>query len=243
MTDVNSAPNQARMILQAPTPSNEAIWIERLHGAEMFMTIVALIVGAGWAVFGDWRKNRAEREKDRTLFKREQNQRKRQLRWDQAKLAKEINDQFLADHEAQEALGIVDSDGSTIDIADTESKYTVDLERGEHVTALRINPTAANKKEVFVRDCFDAWFYWMSTMEQYLKNGVIRQEDIAFPSDYYLRQLMKEPAVSGMCQIHISLRFEPTHCCVHESVYRYCCRWSKSPTDRGDRDSVKTFGI
>jgi hypothetical protein len=155
---------------------------------------------------GDWRKTHAERAKDRELLGREQTQRDRQLRWDQAKLAKDVNDQFLADHEAQQALAIVDADGDTCELTDGDDKaikYVYDRTKNEQVTALRVDIKVIDKKAVFLRDCFDAWFYWMSIMEQYLKNNLILLEDVAYPSDYYLRELRKEDALNKACVAYV----------------------------------------
>jgi hypothetical protein len=44
----------------------------------------------------------------------------------------------------------------------------------------------------------------MSIMEQYLKNALILPEDIAYPSDYYLRELKKEKALYDACAKYIA---------------------------------------
>lgn len=212
MADITSSANQP-CIVQAPRAPTEINWVEASHGVESIVTVVGLAIGAWWAYRNDWIKSFKERTADRELRESEKmqrqdmlEQRNRQLRWDQAKLAKEINDEFLADHDAQSALGIVDSDAATIDVTDTggtPNKYTVDLEKREHVTALRMNPMASNKKEVFIRECFDAWFYWMSIMEQYVKNELIRQDDITYPSDYYIRCLREDEEFYEVCVQYI----------------------------------------
>ena len=98
----------------------------------------------------------------------------------------------------------MDCDGDDCTLSDTADKdsvkkYKYDLNAREDVHALRIDPNVSAEKDVFLRDCFDAWFYWMAVMEQYLKNGLIRQQDIAFPSDYYLRNLRTDNALNDAC--------------------------------------------
>ncbi len=210
MTNANSTPSLPGVIVQTQKAPTEINWVEGAHGIESIVTIVGLAIGAWWAYRNDWVKSAKDRNDDRALRRKEQeqredaiNQRSRQLRWDQAKLAKEINDQFLEDHEAQEALGIVDSDALIIEITDDDKKppitFRVILENDQHVKALQINPKGANPMETFIRECFDAWFYWMSIMEQYLKNELIRQEDIAYPSDYYIRCLRDDQKLYHAC--------------------------------------------
>ena len=210
---MNSTANRP-CVLQTPKTPTEINWVETAHGIESIVTIIGLAIGAWWAYRNDWIKSAKDRKADRDLRTKEQeqredtlNQRTRQLRWDQAKLAKEINDEFLDDHEAQEALGIVDSDALLIDITDDDKnppvRYRVLLENDEHVKALQINPKGANPQETFIRECFDAWFYWMSIMEQYLNNELIRQEDIAYPSEYYIRCLRDDQKLYEACVRYI----------------------------------------
>jgi hypothetical protein len=214
MADANSTTNQPCIIVQTPKASAEVNWVEGAHGVESIFTVIGLAIGAWWAYRNDWIKSAKDRKGDRELRKKEQeqredtlNQRSRQLRWDQAKLAKEINDQFLDDHEAQQALAIVDADGDKCELTDAENKsikHEFDRTKDEQITALRIDIKVTGKKEVFLRECFDAWFYWMSIMEQYLKNELILPEDIAYPSDYYLRELRKEKGLYDACIKYIA---------------------------------------
>jgi len=202
MADTNSTANQPCIVVQVPKTAAEVSWVEGAHGIESIVTVIGLLIGAWWAYRNDWIKTLKERTDDRALRKSEQDQRQdaldqrnRQLRWDQAKLAKEINDQFLADHGAQDALGIVDADVPIFKVTTLENPpktYPISIEDGEHIKALQIGGAGAEPKEIYVRECFDAWFYWMSIMEQYLKNKLVLQEDVAYPSDYYVRCLRED---------------------------------------------------
>ena len=207
MNNISSTQSMTPLVVQLQKAPPEQSWIEVGHGVESWLAAVGLIIGAAWALFGDWRKTRTERERDRELVGRETAQRERQLRWDQAKLAKEINDEFLDDKEVRRVLGLVDTDGDTCELTDfekTPQKYTYDLAKGEHLAALRIDTKVTDKKDTLLRDCFDAWFYWMSLMEQYLQNRLILPEDIAFPSDYYLHQLRSDSALYRACSDYIA---------------------------------------
>ena len=65
MTEADSAPGLTTTILHTPKTSTELTWVEQAHGVESVMTIIALVIGAGWALFGDWRKSKGEREAER----------------------------------------------------------------------------------------------------------------------------------------------------------------------------------
>jgi hypothetical protein len=165
MTDTNSAHNSTPTILHAPKASTELTWVEQAHGVESVMTIIALIIGAVWALFGDWRKSKGEREAERNLRDRERQQRedllleqKQKREWDQTQVAREINEKFLADSGAQQALGLVDCDGDDCTLSDTGGKesvkkYKYDLNAREDVYALRVDQIVSTEKDVFLRDC------------------------------------------------------------------------------------------
>jgi hypothetical protein len=213
MADTNSTTNQPCIVVQVPKTPAEVSWVEGAHGAESIVTVFGLLIGAWWAYRNDWVKTTKERADDRDLRKKEQEQRQdtldqrdRQLRWDQAKLAKEINDQFLADRDAQNALSIVDADVRIFRVTTTEDPpkiYPVSIEDEEHIKALQVSGKGAEAKEIYIRECFDSWFYWMSIMEQYLKNKLVLQEDIAYPSDYYVRCLRDEQKLYDACVAYI----------------------------------------
>jgi len=205
------------VVVATPKAGHEPDWIEVGHGVESWLTAAGLIAGALWAIFGDWRKSKAEREAERSLRERERLQREDQikqqeqkLRWDQTKIALEINEEFLDDDDAQQVLKILDSEfnDTACTVTDWEDedapkKHTFNLKAKEDVLALRITTPAPTDKEIFLRDCFDAWFYWMAVIEQYLQNGLIREEDIAYPSDYYVRSLKEDADLYSACQAYI----------------------------------------
>ena len=183
-------------------------WMERVAGIESAFTIIALIIGAGYALFGDWRKSKEERQHDRELAGQEQQRRQDaleqqalRLRWDQANMAREVNHRFLDDPQAQVVLGLVDCDLDTYSAKDKlENKdYTYNLAQKEDVHAMGTDAAQLGDKDIFLRDCFDAWFYWMALMEQYLQSKLILQGDIEYPSRYYVRRLFEDQALSAAC--------------------------------------------
>jgi hypothetical protein len=192
--------------------SDTITWVEKVAGWESGITILALIIGACYALFGDWRKSKEEREHDRQLARQEQQRRKdaleqqaRRLRWDQANMAREVNHGFLDDPQAWIVLELVDCDRDTYTARDEVEKkqYTYNLKEQEAVHAMRIDGAQMSEKEVFLRECFDAWFYWMALMEQYLTSKLILQRDIDYPSRYYLRCLFENEPLNAACMQYL----------------------------------------
>jgi hypothetical protein len=102
------------------------------------------------------------------------------------------------------ATDLVDWDGDMFKAREKDQSgdpCEYDFSKQEDVKALRIfgDHEAPKKQEEYLRTCFDVWFYWMAAMEQYLENGLIRQKDMAFPSDYYLRYLRKDEDLYAAC--------------------------------------------
>jgi hypothetical protein len=216
MADITCLPDQQCTtvhLVKEPTD-----WIELGHGVESWLTAAGLLVAGWWAYRTDWMKTRADARAERDLRERERKQREEQVaeqqrnrEWEQTRIAREINEKFLDDDEVQQVLTLVDCDGDTCILTDASEKdavkkYTFNCRNGEDAVAMRVveKGSTIDEKQVFLRDCFDAWFYWMAVIEQYLQNGLIRQKDIAFPSDYYLRNLRTDKALYEACQHYIT---------------------------------------
>jgi hypothetical protein len=206
------------VILATPKSAQEPNWIEIGHGVESWLTATGLIAAALWAIFVYWLKWSTEREAERELRKREREQREnqvkqqeRKLKREQTQIARQINEQFLDDVEVQQVLGILDSEGNATAYTVTDYRdkaaskdYAFNLKKKEHIFALRVDEPVTNVGEIFLRECFDAWFYWMAVIEQYLNNGLIREQDIAYPSDYYVRLLKEDTELYNACTAYIS---------------------------------------
>lgn len=165
---------------------------------ESVLTSIAIVLGGFWALRGDWRKTRAERDAEHELRLREQQQRQDRLKWDQAKLAYEINNAFLEDPDAQRALALIDcEDGSSVTIRRGDD--SLKLSRHDALTALAPEPQS---DEIYreLRDAFDSLCYWLGLFEHYVQSELVRFEDIEYPVSYYLRCLRDD------AELHTSLR-------------------------------------
>lgn len=199
-------------MMVVPPPDMPA-WVEYAHGIESIVTTAGLIAAGLYALFGDWRKTKAERAAERQLRQNEEQSRREQLkqqlsqrRWDQAKLAREIDKEILADSQAKVALALVDCDKDTYvaSVPGTDDRYSYDFKKKEDVRALRVGASDLNDKEVYLRDCFDAWFYWMTVMESHLKDGFLLQGDVNLMGGYYVRYLKADADLYEACVKYIT---------------------------------------
>lgn len=111
-------------------------------------------------------------------------QRDRELRWQQAKLAAELEDDMLInDPQAFNALRMTDWDafqftveGKTVRVTKTEVQEALNVE----------NNVSLPPNGVLVRESFDRLFYRMGKIERALRSNLIRFEDVCSPMDYYV---------------------------------------------------------
>ena len=131
------------------------------------------------------------------------NQRATELRWNQAKLAAELQDDMLiSDAQSFNALRLSDwgafdflVNGATVRITGDEAKVILDPKNNDNL------PTNG----VFVRENFDRLFYRMGKIERALKSDLIKFEDVRSPMDYYvpsLRSTYGEVLDQYMTQLH-----------------------------------------
>ena len=108
-------------------------------------------------------------------------QRARELRWSQAKLAVELeDDMFINDPQAFNALRMIDWGAYAYTIKGTE----VMISREEVQQALNVeNNNELTPKSVFVRESFDRLFYRMGKIERAVKSELVRFEDVYSPMD------------------------------------------------------------
>lgn len=130
-------------------------------------------------------------------------QRARELRWGQAKLAAELEDDMLIDDpQAFNALRMIDwtaydftIEGKKVRITRDEVRKSLDVENNNNLP-----PNGA-----FIRESFDRLFYRMGKMERALKSNLINFEDVCSPMDYYvpfLRFVYGQTLVLYMEQLH-----------------------------------------
>ena len=131
------------------------------------------------------------------------NQRAVELRWNQAKLAVELQDDMLI-NDAQSFNALRMTDWSAFDFV--VSGETVTITRQEVAQALNVaNNTNLPRNGVFVRESFDRLFYRMGKIERALQSNLIRFEDVCSPMDYYvpfLRTTYGEILDGYMQQLH-----------------------------------------
>ncbi|MGC3989304.1 MAG: hypothetical protein QM796_06430 [Chthoniobacteraceae bacterium] len=113
-------------------------------------------------------------------------QRIRELRWSQAKLAKEMLDEIEKMPKVTSAFRLLDWDGYEYEIK-PGVKESITLE--ETCSGLRVCNSIFTPKEVFIRDCFDEFFNRLGHLEHCISTGLIRFEDVRFPLDYYIGKL------------------------------------------------------
>ncbi len=113
-------------------------------------------------------------------------QRDRDLRWRQAEAGKDLNDEMQTDPRAWPALQMLDSEIREFALSETER---ITVKRDDIRRALDPKTFVNAKTDEFVRDCFDALFYFMAMMEHYTKTTLVKDEDVAYPLEYYVPRL------------------------------------------------------
>jgi hypothetical protein len=72
----------------------------------------------------------------------------------------------------------------------------------------------------------------MAAMEQYLQNRLIRQKDMAFPSDYYLKYLRKDKNLYPVCINYVE------HYQLSLKVLEFMARFEKADGDSAGAASM-----
>lgn len=153
-------------------------------------------------------------------------QRASELRWEQARLAAELQDDMLIDDpQAFDALRMTDwtafdftIDGRKVRITREEVQQALDVESNDGLTS----------SGVFVRESFDRLFYHMGKLERALESNLIVFEDVCSPMDYYvpfLRSTHGQVLIPYMKQLHhddaltFMQRFDaPSQCAARRST-------------------------
>jgi hypothetical protein len=133
---------------------------------------MAVAVGVVVTVIRFWSELRLGRE-----------QRERELRWKQAEAGKELNDEMLDDPLAWPALLMLDYGGREFELP---SKRRASITHQDVRQALNPQTHVVDEKDIHVRDCFDSLFYYMAMFDHYMTSALIRQEDVAYPLEYYV---------------------------------------------------------
>ena len=154
-------------------------WETLSFKAAAFSVVFASLAGicAGvWAVVV-WRREARWRREDHAA---ELTQKQEELRWKQAELARTLLDEIFDYAPSNDAWRMVDGEEN---YKNGQFRITMDDVR-------RALPKPWNNEsggpEVYVRSCFDALFYYLERLEQSVQTKLVRIEDLAAPTAYYV---------------------------------------------------------
>lgn len=123
-----------------------------------------------------------------TEMKQARIQKHMDLRWKQANAAREMLKEMLASPLVNDATIMLDWSGREFAVTPTQ-KATITFEEVQN--ALRTDNLIFTAKEVYIRDCADAFLFHVELIEQAIRNELIEFKDIKFPMEYYIAALRK----------------------------------------------------
>ena len=124
-------------------------------------------------------------------------QRQMDLRWKQANAAREMLREMLTSPLANDATIMLDWTGREFSITPNQ-KATITFE--ETQKALRTDNLQFTSKEVYIRDCADAFLFHVELIEQAIRNELIEFKDIKFPMEYYIAAMRKNDLYNAYTQ-------------------------------------------
>lgn len=119
------------------------------------------------------------------------NQRKRELRWKKAELARELSEEVWEVEESRCALRMVDAHEREFKLPSGQSAK---IDRAVYVAALTTTDEPNGEVSIFVRDCFDELFFFLARLEHAIRTKLINFEDVQFPWEYYAKILAADKA-------------------------------------------------
>lgn len=148
--------------------------METKDQVDIGLKIVGIIGGllAAFKVLYELQESRRQKAKD--------------LRWNQANSARELINQMLGNELAYNATIMFDWSGREFKIS---PKEVVTIEFQDVINALRTTDLQFTEKEVFIRDCVDAFLFQVEFIEQAISNGLIEFRDIRFPMEYFIKTI------------------------------------------------------
>jgi len=162
--------------------------------AEMITTLLTALGGILTGIFA-LSKYLQEQAHNREQRQAQLQQDAFRLRWDQARMAKKINDEMYNDPDVDIASRILDADDEKVTIKTADASYDISLDDVIAALQFRKSSRTANDttltsaeiaKRTQIRDSFDVLFYYLSMMEHHIANGLIRFDDIQYPTAYYV---------------------------------------------------------
>lgn len=146
-------------------------------------THIVAIVGAliaAYKIIAEIKQSRIQRHQD--------------LRWKQSNSARELLKDMLASQLVNDATIMMDWTGREFSIS-SNTKKTITFE--EVAEALRTDNLDFSEKEVYIRDCADAFLFHVELIEQAIRNELIEFRDIKFPMTYYINAMKKNNLYSA----------------------------------------------
>jgi len=113
-------------------------------------------------------------------------QRENDLRWKQASAGKELNDEMLKHPEAIAAMQMLDYTSRAYDIP---GHRPVSITHDDLRFALDPNNEVKKPHHIYIRDCFDRLFYYMTMLDHYILQTLVRPDDVSYPLEYYIPRL------------------------------------------------------
>jgi hypothetical protein len=171
-----------------------------LQAAAWFAAVVAAVYGL----------HKGERELRATRL-----QRLSELNWRRAEAAKKLNDELMSDSQALNAMLMVDFPGgrpfrvpehsgavsgkladkpagTLVELTEPLPSFAVIVDKRTLLKALALRPREGDQVvavDRFIRDSFDQWLYRLGVMQHYINRRLVSDEDVAYPTDYYVRRL------------------------------------------------------
>lgn len=145
------------------------------------VALVAAVVGLFKAIYEiqESRKQRAE-----------------ELRWKRANAAKELLDDIHHHELAASAVHMMDWCDGEADYQLVSGAPRETISYSEVLEALKKNGREARRpKEIYIRDCFDWFFYRIDRIEHYIRRGLIDFEDVKAVFKVYAQVTAKDRRV------------------------------------------------
>jgi hypothetical protein len=165
---------------------------------------VAGVIGAAATIGGFWvayltvvqgfkkaeedrRAALVQAQKELEQSEKELRQAQRDLLWRQTVEAQAAIRRMAADPQARDAMTMLDWNGRSFLIREGWPREHITWEEMRH--ALRAYPDRFAPKEVFVRDCFDAFFDHLQMIEQQIQNRMFELQHVHYPIGYYSNRM------------------------------------------------------
>ncbi len=114
-------------------------------------------------------------------------QRKQDLKWRQAEMAKSIVDEMLTDSDVDTILSAIDYPESKVKMDGGPERI---ITKEEIQKALSKTPDLEyTETDKTICRLFDSFFWYLGALEHYVATELVQFDDIKFPADYYLTVL------------------------------------------------------